>query len=95
MLDRLDYLEYKADIILSEMSAIESRVSIILSFNDVLNAAIALDAELYPSISSVQDELEAEFRSLCVEFDALESQLNELGDEYDALVFVASLALPA
>lgn len=95
MRDRLDYLEFAANEYLDMMSNVESRIAEILRINDALLADAAANPSLSDIISVAQDELELEFDSLVSLFDALEAELNALGDEYDALVFVASLALPA
>lgn len=92
---RLDQIEHKTETILSDMESIESRITDILHLNDILNISVQLDPELYGAVSEVQDELESEFNALVSLFDTLEAELNTLGDEYDSLVFVASLALPA
>lgn len=95
MLKRLDYLELKAESIISNMQSVESRIADILRINDTLLADAAANPSLSDIISVAQDELELEFDSLVSLFDELEAELNALGDEYDALVFVVSLALPA
>lgn len=95
MLNRLDAIEYRAEIIISEMEVIEARIADLLTLNNILNAAVECDPELWAAANVAQDELELEFNSLVSLFEGLEAELAELGDEYDSLIFVVSLALPA
>lgn len=90
---RLDQIEFHAELIMAEMEAIEEKADALLTFNEKLNAAY--NPLTAAAIDHLQDKLEAVFSWLVSEFDALEAQLDELGAEYDALLFVVSLAVPA
>lgn len=90
-LDYMDYIEMRANLIMAEMAAIDEKVEEILALNERLRREVRDPAVL----KIIQDSLYNEFRVLVVEFDELERQLDELGTEYDALLFVAALAVPA
>lgn len=78
----LEYLEYRADIIITEMAAIEEKFDQITHYAEVLEREIHLP-EVQKALLEV---LESQLSILYAEFSALETQLDELGQLYDAII---------